>query len=341
MPDRYVRLSDALSWLLAHRPGLASEPAPIEDAHGRVLAAAIRASALPARALAAIDGQAVLAADTEGANDYAPLPVGGAPVVAGDPLPEGADAVIPYAMLGAGPAALAPVARGSGVLRPGHDAADGWALEAGARLTPLHAALLARLGHGSVEVVRRPRVAVRAAPAKTGPDALTPLLHGLLAAQSARIVETHADMRLLAGRSGPGADDDGARAFTSVFAHGVAIRPGETSVIGMIGETPAILLPGDPLACATAFALLAAPVLRRMAGLPEPKPVPAVLARKIVSTLGRCDAIRVRVEQGVAVPTGPAEFGSLTQALAATGLVLAPEGSEGYAQGSTVSVIPL
>ncbi len=341
VPDRFIPLSDALGWLIARCPPLASEAASLENAHGRVLAAAVRASALPPRAVAAIDGQAVRAADTEGASDYAPLPVGGAPVVAGDPLPDGADAVIPYAMLDAGPAALAPVARGSGVLQAGHDAADGWSLEAGVRLTPLHAALLARLGHGSVEVVRWPRVAVRAAPAKTGPDVLGPLLRGLLAAQSAWIVGTDADFHILAGRSGPGADDDGARAFTSVFAHGVAIRPGETSAIGFIGGTPAILLPGDPLACATAFALLAAPVLRRMAGLPEPEPVPAVLARKIASPLGRCDAIRVRVEQRVATPTGPAEFGSLARALAATGLVLAPEGSEGYAQGSTVSVIPL
>ncbi len=340
MPDQFIPLNDALGWLIARCPPLAPETASLENAHGRVLAAAVRASALPPRAVAAIDGQAVRAADTEGASDYAPLPVGGAPVVAGGPLPDGADAVIPYAMLDAGPAALAPVARGRGVLRPGHDAPDGWALEAGVRLTPLHAALLARLGHGVVEVVRRPRVSVRAAPAKTGPDALTPLLHGMLAAHSAQIAGANADLHVLAGRSGPGADDDGAQAF-SVFAHGIAIRPGETSAVGLVGETPAILLPGDPLACATAFALLAAPILRHMAGLPEPEPVSATLARKIASPLGRCDAIRVRVEQGVATPTGPAEFGSLAQALAATGLVLAPEGSEGYAQGSTVSVIPL
>ena len=340
-PGQMLALDDARAWLAARCPRLPSEPVAVLDAGRRVLAADLRASGLPAYAVAAIDGQAVRAAETEGASEYSPLPVGGSAVVAGTAMPSGTDAVLPYSALDAGPAALAPVARGYGVLRAGHDAREGWTMEAGTRLTPLHLALLARLGRQSVDVVRQPRVDIGAAAAKNGADALTPLLHGLVAVQSGHVVEGGANIRVLAGRSGGGPDDDGVRAFSSVFAHGIAVRPGETAALGMIGQTPGVLLPGDPLACATAFALLVAPVLRQMGGLAEPGRVPARLGRKIASSLGRCDAVRVRVVEGVATPIGPAEGGSLSLGLAADGLVLAPEGSEGYAAGAIVEVVPL
>ncbi len=334
-------LADAQAWLAARTPRLGAEQAPLIHAGARILAATVRATALPPHPVAAIDGHAVRAAETEGASDYAPLPIGDAPVAAGAPLPPGTDAVLSYAALDAGPVALAPAARGSGVLPPGHDAAEGWTLPSGTVLRPLHLALLARLGYDSVAVVRRPRAQVRAAPAKSGPDALTPMLRALAAAEGAEPGETQPDLIIHAGRSGPGPDDDGVRAFTTVFAHGLALRPGETAALGTIGGIPALLLPGDPLACATVFALLAAPAFRRMAGRPEPPPVAAALARKVSSALGQIDAIRVRLDGGVATPLGPAEGGSLAAALSADGLVLVPEGSEGYPAGATVQVIPL
>ncbi len=324
-----IPLTDALAWLLSQAPRLPAETIPSDQAAGRVLAADVLLVARPAVPMAGIDGQAVRAASTEGAGDYAPLPLPGTPVCAGQPLPEGADAVLP-ATHHDGASVLAPVARGHGVVPTGHDGADGETLPAGARLRPLHLGLLGT----HVAVVRRPRVLVRAAAAKAGPDTLLPLLHALLAAHDAIGVTTQPDLILHAGRSGPGPDDDGIAAFTKVQAHGIAIHPGETAALGHIGPALAVLLPGTPQDCATAFALLVAPLLRHMAGLPGPAPVPAVLARKIASGLGQTEAVRVRLHAGIATPLD----GGLAALAPADGLVLVQPGSEGYPAGATVAV---
>lgn len=322
-------LAEALAWLEIHTPPNSHERVAVEQALARTLANPVPATELPPHPVAAIDGWAVRAAETEGASDYAPLPIAGVPVSAGAPMPPGHDAVLPPPWVESGTACLAPVAPGHCVLPTGHDAQDGWVLPAGTILGPLHLALLASLGHSEVLVVRRPRATVRAIPAASGLDTL---LAALLETAGA-VVDTPPDLILLAGTPPD--------AFTTLHAHGIAIRPGEGAAIGLIGPTPAILLPGDPVGCATTFALLAAPALRRMAARPEPAPVPATLTRKIASGLGQIDAIRVRLRDGQATPLGPAEHGSLCLAIEADGLVLAPEGSEGYPQGATVQVLPL
>ncbi|HYZ63555.1 MAG TPA: molybdopterin biosynthesis protein [Acetobacteraceae bacterium] len=330
-----IPLADALAWLAARTRPLPAETVGLAQAAGRVLAEDVAGSP-ERRRIASIDGRAVRAADTEGASAYAPLPVGGAEVVAGAPMPPEADAVLPLHLVGDGPSALGPVPPGYGVAPDGENG-----LAAGTRLRPPHLAVLARLGVETVSVMRRPRVSVCVAGAKSGPDALTPMLAALIEAEHGTVGPTEPDLAIHAGRSGPGPDDNGICAFETVFAHGVLLRPGETAAIGMAGGVPAILLPGDPLACATGFALLAAPVLRRMAGRPEPSPIPATLARKIASGLGQIDAIRVRLEDGRAFPLGPAEFTTLSAGAGADGLVLVPEGSEGYPGGAMVLVHPL
>lgn len=322
-----IALAAALTWVERNFPRLGVETVPLALASGRVLAAA-RPPASPMPPVAALDGYAVRAAATEGASDYAPLPVRAVPIVSGAPLPPDADAVLPVHWFEAG-AALSAVAVGEGVAAP-----DALAVPAGP-LQPAALAALVRRDEATVEVVRRPSVRLVVAAPKTGGDALTPMLKALL--DPIAIVDGRApDLVLHAGRSGAGSDDDGALAFDTVFAHGVHIDPGETTTLGLIGATPALLLPGDPLACFIAFTLLAAPALRRMGGVPEPAALTATLGRKIVSSLGRVDAVRVRLEHGVATPTGPSSL-----AAKAHGLLLVPEGSEGYPAGAAVAISPL
>jgi molybdopterin molybdotransferase len=251
-------------------------------------------------------------------------------------MPPGTDAVLKLHLADVGPAALAAIPPGSGVqpgMQPG--------LPSGTSLRPPHLAQLARLGHHSIPVVRRPRVALHVAGPKSGPDALTAMLEALVAAAGGRSADATPDLHIHAGRSGPGPDDDGGARLESVHAHGIAIRPGETAAIGTVASAPAILLPGDPLACATSFALLAAPALRRMGGRAEPVPRAATLTRKIASGLGQLDAVRVRVEDGRATPLGPADSALLGEGAGADGLVLVPEGSEGYPAGAIVLIYPL
>lgn len=319
-----IALAEALAWIGDRFAPLGSETVPLGGACGRVLAETL-APLAPARR-AGIDGHAVRAAETEGASDYAPLPVASVAVVAGAALLAGTDAVLPPHMV-EGATALAAVAPGEGAQPP-----DGLGLAAGIVLQPAHLAAAALHGRTELAVIRRPSVALRVAGAKAGPDALTPMLQAMIAAEGGTIGLP--DLVLLAGRSGPGPDDDGVRAFDSVFAHGIRMRPGESCALGVIGGIPALLLPGDPVACAIAFAVLAAPSLRRLAGRADPAPVTVTLARKIVSGIGQVELVRVRLEGGQATPLPPI-------LCAAEGLVLVPEGSEGYPAGAAIAMYPL
>ena len=332
-----IPLAEATAWLAAHGPRLDAEPVPIHQAAGRAVAHDVAAAALPSHKLAAIDGLAIRAAETEGASDYAPVCMHGTPIQGGAPMPPGTDAVLP-AFAHDGRRALLQIAVGSGVVQAGHDAAAGVVIAAGTMLRPLHIALLAQIGHTTVDVIRRPRVDLRTAPAKSGPDALRPLLLALLA-EAGAITALPPDLILLAGRSGHGVA--GIAALDNVFADGIAIRPGETTALGTVAGCPAILLRGDLLACATTFALLAAPALRRRSGRAEPTPISVTLTRKVISGLGQLDAIRLRVDGTAATPLGPAEGGSLTPACDATALLLVPAGSEGYPKGATIQAVPL
>ncbi len=309
-----ITLAEAEGWLAARTAPLQAETVPLHDAAGRVLAGDVELAIQPAAPLATIEGLAVRAADTEGAGEYAPLPVGGMKVHSGDLLPTGADAVLPPHALD-GSAALAAVARGFGTAAAGHDIPLGSVLAAGTLLTPLHLACL----RADPAVIRRPRVA----------GARTPLLLALLDAAGAVAADADPDLVL-----------DPATAATW-HAEAIGIRPGEFTALGLTSGVPAVRLPPHPADAATAFLLLAAPALRRMSGRPAPRPVAAVLTRKISSVLGLVDAVRVRWNGAEATPLGPAEGLGLLAAAAANGLVLVPEGSEGYPAGATVPIWPL
>ncbi len=281
------------------------------NAVGRTLAADVRSALQPAKATALVAGLAVRAAETEGASDYAPVPVAGTAVQAGEAMPAAADSVLEDGWDGLAIAAVAP---GHGVAPAGHDVPDGAVLAAGTVLTALHLAVM-----GDDPLVRaRLRVAAEGI-----------VLPSLIGQAGGAWVETGADLILT-------------RVPLSAVKHaGIAMRPGETTVLGHLGSTPAIHLPQHPAAQATVFLLLVAPVLRRAAGRPEPVPAPATLTRKIVSGLGVLDAVRVRVVDGAATPLGPADGIGLLAAAAADGLVLVPEGSEGYPAGAMVTILPL
>jgi molybdopterin molybdotransferase len=169
--------------LAAIRP-LAPRELSLEDADGGVLAEDITAQwPLPPFDNSAMDGYAVLAADTAAATAGAPvtLRVAGevaagdtrehqlAPgsclrIMTGAPLPAGADAVVPVELTDGGTTRVAigqAVTAGDSVRRTGDDAAPGDALlAAGIRLGPAPLGLLAATGRASVLARPRPRVTV-------------------------------------------------------------------------------------------------------------------------------------------------------------------------------------
>ena len=333
---------------------------------------------------AAVDGYALRSGETEGASDYnplaftlhespnEPLPLAGAVMVtAGAPLPRGADAVLPFdatQLTGRVLEIFATPAAGSGVERRGQQLRAGAALfEARRILRPQDVGLLRSLGIDRVRVLRLPRVRlVIAGPKKfsdspSAGDAVGPMLRGLIKRDGAQaeivilpeprseaiaqaIAAPGADVILVAGRTGTGADDEAPLALAKVgelAMHGIALRPGGSTGMGVCGAAPVLLLPGDPLACLCAYELLAGRLIRSLAGRsPElPHPVQeAEVGRKIVSAIGFVDLCRVRLVEGRAEPVGSAEFGGLVSSALADGFVVVPAPLEGYAPGTRVEV---
>ncbi len=345
-----------------------------EDAAGRVLAADVMVpDDLPPVAVAAVDGYAVRAADTEGASAYNPLrlilsamagPGRACRVAAGSLLPPGSDAILTFdADTCAAPAmleVLEPAAQGDGVAPRGSLARSGAvALAAGRRLRAQDLGLLRMLGFTRVPVLRRPPVPlVIAGPKGAAPDALGPMLRALVARDGGVPAEAggatlagaiaasdQAGIILVAGRSSLGEDDVAAAALVeaggAIALHGIALRPGGSSGLGQLGAVPVLLLPGEPLACFAAYEFLAGRLIRNLAGLPAQLPYPTrnlPLGRKIVSAIGFADMVQIAVADGLAAPIGAAEGGGLSACCRAAGFVVVPERLEGHAEGETVRV---
>lgn len=293
-------------------------------------------------------------------------------VSSGTPLPMGADAVASFDLVRvAGECAelTGGVAHGAGVSLQGHEVRKGAALiEASRPLRPSDLGFIASFGVAEVCVVRRPRVRIILAGCK--PDAKSSDANGIMlralvardggvmesceygiaerAAMAERIARGGADVVLVCGRTGTGADDEAPLALAAagtLAIHGIALRPGASTGMGMAGEVPVILLPGTPLACLCAYDLFAGRLIRRLGGRASQLPYAvrnAVAGRKFVSSVGDLELCRVRLVAGEAgaeaIPLGSAESGGVASVARADGFVLVPAALEGYAVGSRVDV---
>ena len=223
-----------------------------------------------------------------------------------------------------------------------------------------------------LQVIRRPRVRlIVSLPKSSGKlspmeDANSPMLSALVArdggivesmilesmnpgtGQRAAIAQAlaapGADLILLAGRTGTGWDDEAPLAVAEsgeLAIHGIALRPGGSAGMGMVGTAPVLLLPGDPLDCFCAYEVLAGRLVRRLAGRSPELPYPvreAEVGRKIVSAIGIVDLYRVCLVNGRAEAIGSAESGGLASTLRADGFVIVPAPLEGYAPGVRIPV---
>jgi molybdopterin molybdotransferase len=164
---------------------LPPQPIALLEALGCVLAEPVVAGVpLPPFDNSAMDGYAVIAADTQGARPEAPralkviedVPAGSAPtrrveasaaarIMTGAPIPEGADAVVIVEHTRPGPPGtvevFVPAKPGDNVRPAGEDIQAGQvALAAGQVLGPGELGLAAALGQTHVVAIRRPRVAI-------------------------------------------------------------------------------------------------------------------------------------------------------------------------------------
>jgi molybdopterin molybdotransferase len=297
-------------------------------------------------------------------------------IMTGAPMPEGLDAVLPaeYASEAAGKIEIAlPVAPGQHVGRCGEDLQAGApVLGPGRRLRPQDIGVLASMGLAQVNVVRRPGVRVLA----TGNEVVAPgtpksryqvydanssMLRGLIA-RDGGVLEKHyrlgddpgkiraallapgADVILVSGGSSVGAEDHAPRLLAEageLAIHGVAMRPSSPAGVGRIGEVPVFLLPGNPVSCLCAYDFFAGRAIRLRGGRKPEWPHATrrgVVARKIVSAVGRVDYCRVRLVDGRIEPIATSGAAILSSTVRADGFVIVPAESEGYGPDAEVSV---
>jgi molybdopterin molybdotransferase len=389
-------VDDALSWVDAALP--VSGALPLEEvsllaAAGRVLGRDVVSPVnVPGFARAMMDGFALVADDTLGASSYNPLPLAilgtSLPSVAypgrvvrgsairimtGAPLPEGADAVLPFENSqteGNRVLVSAEVSPGKHVGQVGEDVRAGDVVErAGRVLRPQDIGMLSSLGFGHASVVRRPRVRIlitgnELLPMGTPPrgiqitDANGPMLAALVNRDGGEptgpqivpdervailaALREEADVILVSGGSSVGREDHVPTLLAEhgeLAIHGIAMRPSSPTGIGRLDGRLVFLLPGNPVSCLCGYDFFAGRAIRALGGRSRNWPyrrLTARLSRKLVSTVGRVDYARVRIEGTSVEPLAISGASVLSSVTRADGFVIVPMDSEGFPEGAEV-----
>lgn len=297
-------------------------------------------------------------------------------VSTGAPMPDGADAVVMVeetdSDVDAAVRIFAEVRPQQNVGRRGADIPTGQiVVAAGDTLNSSRIGSLAAVGTSTVDVYGRPRVAILSTgneivepgqelkpgqiydinrftisavvvenggvpvPHPPAPDTLDALLATL-----DRLV-TH-DIIVFSGGSSVGERDfirDAITARGTLLFHGVAVKPGKPTGLGIVGGKPVFAMPGYPTSCLSNAHMLLVPMLRRIARL-RPKisrTLSLPLAKRISSASGRHQFYTVRIEGGTAVPAFKAS-GDITSMSKADGYIEIPAHVEAVEAGTSVEV---
>ncbi len=388
------------------------ESVSLPESLGRVLAVDVVSEIdVPAFDRSNVDGFAVQAADTAGAMEESPAalslnsevlspgaaptldvqPGTATPIATGGMLPRGSDAVvmIEHTEIAVSPDAgtteqdsmlriFHPAASGQAVTFAGTDIARGeTVLRFGKLITSREIGVLAALGLTSVEVWKKPRVAI----VSTGNEIVPPgeaLPTGSVYDSNAAILSAaveelgcqpislgtvrddvdrlreiirsadDCDAIVLSGGTSKGAGDLSYQVVSEltdpgIVAHGVALKPGKPICLAVNAGRPVVVLPGFPTSAVFTFHEFVAPVLREMAGLgPENRQtVEATLPIRINSDRGRTEyslVSLVRGEAGLSASPMGKGSGSVTTFSLADGFITIGQNIEILDAGSSVSV---
>jgi molybdopterin molybdotransferase len=343
---KMISVAEAIQIIRQQTHTLPVEQVSLRDALGRVLAQDIVAdSDLPPFDRSQMDGYAVRAVDAQaapvrlrivgesaaGRGWHNQLEEGQAVrIMTGAPVPEGADSVQQVELAhelkdGTVVELLENVEAGKSIVRRGAEIQAGeTVLTAGTMINAAMMAVLAAFGYATVNVFRRPRVAVLATGTelvsvdqKPGQDQIRdsnnysiaayaelagatierlPLTGdetSLLKNQIAKAAES-CDLLVTSGGVSMGVYDVTKAALreldAELFFERVALRPGKPTVFARLSTgTLAFGLPGNPVSVAVTFNLFARTSLLAMQGATEPalKRETAVLARKVKGNADR------------------------------------------------------
>ena len=303
-------------------------------------------------------------------SECAYIPTGGI-------LPQGADAAVMVEYTEeAGDTILIkkPVSHGENVLLRDEDFRKGESVfRPGRKLTPQDAGVLAACGCAKVTVARKPVVGIISTGNELVPVSVIPgpgqvrdanasmlaawlseygcipKLYGIVRDEHEafeRVISRalpECDVVLLSGGSSKDDRDMTAAVIAGrgeVLVHGIALAPGKPTIIGRIDKKPVFGLPGHPASAFVVLIAIVRPLLDTMLGLEKPliRTVKAVLKENIPSQRGREEYVRVRVENGVAIPLF-GKSGLLNTLVKSDGLICIPAGTEGLEKGSPVEVI--
>ncbi|MCK6579544.1 MAG: molybdopterin molybdotransferase MoeA [Anaerolineae bacterium] len=306
-------------------------------------------------------------------------------IFTGGMLPDGADAVVmverTQALGTEEIEVLAPVAPGENVIQVGEDVRRGEPiLPVGHRLRAQDVGGLLAVGVLSVEVIDPPRVGILCGGDELIPPEVQPQpgqIRDINAYTLAGLVEAAGGTPLLLGIGRDDFEDYYARAETGlrqvdvlvmtsgssistrdltravierlgapgVIQHGLAVKPGKPTLIGLCEGKPVIGLPGNPVSALLVARQILVPVLRRALGeAPRPPAViHAALTANIASTSGREDTVPVRLFERDGTRFAEPVFGKsnlIYTLLRADGLVQVPLNSGGIRAGALVEVMP-
>ena len=294
----------------------------------------------------------------------------------GSTLPAGADAVVMVEDTEREDDTVrvySPVHPGENISRRGEDIRKGeGVVHAGEFLTPAKIGAIAAVGEKDVDVYAKPRVAILT----TGDEVIPPgekirpgqvydinahtmasvtleaggepVLLGrvpdkLEALKAAIRKATANDLVMFSGGSSVGEKDmiiDVLQAMGEVRFHGVAVKPGKPTVLGVVNGRAVLGMPGYPTSCLSNCYMMLVPMLRKIARLPPAleKVVELPLSKRIVSSMGRVEFHTVRVEDGMAVPAYK-ESGAITSMAHANGYIEIPANVDLVEKGERVRVV--
>ena len=301
----------------------------------------------------------------------------------GNPLPKGADAVImleyTIAVKG-GIQIIAAVTPSENVSKKGEDIKRGEvAVKSGTRLQPHHVGFLAALGMTHIDVVQKTKVAFLSTGnelvelrKKPPPNKIVnsnrfvisglcrelgaePLYLGIARDKeeeiSAKILEGlgKADVVITTGGTSVGIADlvpivVNKLGKPGIVVHGVGLRPGMPTALGILRGKPVFVLSGYPIAAIVGFEVFVRPTILKMLGI-ERKSRPVVkaqLAKRVVGALGRRVYLRVKTFEKsgefYVEPVRTKGSGLYSSMTKANGYVIIPEDREGFEEGEIVTV---